>query len=67
MTPKRIVKGTRVRLHGIKGWWKVVAIDGTGITCTRKISGTHGSTDSMWTDIAQVTNVSNIKLKGKSK
>jgi hypothetical protein len=65
MTPKKIVKGSRVKLSGMKGWWLVVEQDGTGLTCTRKIRGTQGSTDQIWTDVDQVTHVSNLKLKRK--
>lgn len=67
MTPKKITKGSRVCLNGMEGWWLVVEINGTGLTCTRKIQGTQGSTDQMWTDLEQVTHVKNEKPKRKSK
>lgn len=67
MKPKKIIKGSRVKLSGINGWWLVEDVTGTGLTCTRKIVGTHGSKDQIWTDVEQVTHVENVKPKGKIK
>lgn len=67
MKPKKIIKGSRVKLSGVRGWWLVVGINGTGVSATRKIRGTQGSLDQTWTDISQVTHVSNVKPKGKIK
>lgn len=71
MKPKKIVKGSRVKITGkipsMEGWWTVVKKDGTGLTCQRKTKGARGSTDQTWITEDQVSHVSNIKRKGKDK
>lgn len=73
MKPKRIVKGTRVKIAGnipgMEGWWKVVNKEGNGLSCQRKTKGTKGSKDETWITEDQVSHFSNSqnKLKGKRK
>lgn len=71
MKAKTIVKGSRVRITGkipgMEGWWVVVKKEGSGLTCQRKTKGAKGSMDQTWITEDQVTNVSNLKLKGKRK